>query len=167
MGFRIGDSTNVVIACIVSSYGQMEIEMKKLWPSSLLLLQRNDISKVEKPVREYALHDWICQAEVWITNFCKYELFLVHLNPSKHHPLYSTPLYIFNFFASRDAPPPLQITTKHLMPLTTYFLIWRELSNPVFVIWRSGRWSRFLSNLKFRDRTLRVLILVVFTFHFS
>lgn len=63
MGFRIGDSTNVVIACIVSSYGQMEIEMKKLWPSSLLLLQRNDISKVEKPVREYALHDWICQAE--------------------------------------------------------------------------------------------------------
>lgn len=106
MGFRIGDSTNVVIACIVSSYGQMEIEMKKLWPSSLLLLQRNDISKVEKPVREYALHDWICQAEVWITNFCKYELFLVHLNPSKHHPLYSTPLYIFNFFASRDAPPP-------------------------------------------------------------
>ncbi|TMW88097.1 hypothetical protein EJD97_019034 [Solanum chilense] len=64
MGFRIGDSTNVVIACIVSSYGQMEIEMKKLWPSSLLLLQRNDISKVEKPVREYALHDWICQAEI-------------------------------------------------------------------------------------------------------
>ncbi|KAH0719981.1 hypothetical protein KY284_005011 [Solanum tuberosum] len=42
----------------------MDIEMKKLWPSSLLLLQRNDISKVEKPVREYALHDWICQAEI-------------------------------------------------------------------------------------------------------
>ncbi|KAK4723723.1 hypothetical protein R3W88_026502 [Solanum pinnatisectum] len=42
----------------------METEMKKLWPSSLLLLQRNDISKVEKPVREYALHDWIFQAEI-------------------------------------------------------------------------------------------------------
>lgn len=37
--------------------------MKQLWPPSLHLLQRNDISKVETPAREYALHDWICQAE--------------------------------------------------------------------------------------------------------